>query len=98
MLDPKGFQEFFSCWVQDLSAYLKDKIVAIDGITGRGSHDKDNDPRIREQALALLTQTDKQRLKALQPRLLPMLLDPSANIRQAAVRLLHHINEGPAVL
>ena len=42
MLDPKAFQEFFSRWVQDLSVYLKDKIVAIDGKTVRGSHDKAN--------------------------------------------------------
>jgi HEAT repeat protein len=59
---------------------------------------QDNDPRIREQALVLLTQADKQCLKALQPHLQSMLLDPSTSMRQAAVRLLHHINGGPAVL
>jgi len=59
---------------------------------------QDNDPRIREQAFVLLTQADKQCLKALQPHLQSMLLDPNPSMRQTAVRLLHHINEGPAVL
>ncbi len=59
---------------------------------------QDNDPRIREQALGLLAQTDRQRLKALQPHLQSMLLDPSPTIRQSAVRLLHRIKEGPTVL
>jgi predicted transposase YbfD/YdcC len=39
MLAPKGFQEFFSLWVRDLSVHLKDRIVAIDGKTLRGSYD-----------------------------------------------------------
>lgn len=58
----------------------------------------DNDPRIREQAFALLAQTDRQRLKALLPHLQRLLHDPSPTLRQAAVRLLHHTNGGPAPL
>jgi predicted transposase YbfD/YdcC len=39
-LDPKEFKEFFACWVQGISESLKDKTVAIDGKTLRGSYDK----------------------------------------------------------
>jgi predicted transposase YbfD/YdcC len=42
VLDPKGFQNFFTRWVQDLSESLKGVTVAIDGKTLRGSHDKTN--------------------------------------------------------
>ncbi|MFZ1986165.1 MAG: HEAT repeat domain-containing protein [Desulfatitalea sp.] len=59
---------------------------------------EDDDPRIREQALLLLSQADKQRLKPMAARVQPLVLDPCANIRQAAVRLLHHINDGPSAL
>lgn len=41
-LDPKGFQSFFTGWVQELANSLKGKTVAIDGKTLRGSHDKTN--------------------------------------------------------
>jgi predicted transposase YbfD/YdcC len=41
-IDPKGFQNFFTRWVQDLSESLKGKTVAIDGKTLRGSHDRAN--------------------------------------------------------
>lgn len=41
-IDPKGFNEFFTRWVQDLSISLKNETVAIDGKTLRGSHDRIN--------------------------------------------------------
>ncbi len=41
-IDPKGFQTFFSRWVQDISESLNGKTVAIDGKTLRGSHDRIN--------------------------------------------------------
>jgi predicted transposase YbfD/YdcC len=41
-LDPKGFQDFFIRWVQDLAQSLSGKTVAIDGKTLRGSHDRIN--------------------------------------------------------
>jgi HEAT repeat protein len=59
---------------------------------------QDGDPRIREQALTLLAHADRQRLKAILPHLQPLLHDPDAALRQAAVRLLHRINGGPAPL
>ena len=39
MLDPKGFENFFSRWVNDFGQSLKGKTVCIDGKTLRGSHD-----------------------------------------------------------
>lgn len=41
-LDPKGFQEFFTRWINDLSVPLNGVTVAIDGKTNRGSHDRAN--------------------------------------------------------
>jgi predicted transposase YbfD/YdcC len=41
-IDPKGFHDFFTCWVQEFSESLKGKTVAIDGKTLRGSHDRTN--------------------------------------------------------
>jgi predicted transposase YbfD/YdcC len=41
-IDPKGFRDFFTRWVQELSESLKGKTVAIDGKTLRGSHDRIN--------------------------------------------------------
>ncbi len=59
---------------------------------------QDGDPRIREQAFALLLGADKQSLKPFRPPLQALLQEPTAAVRQAAVRLLHHINDGPAAL
>lgn len=42
MLEPEGFQNFFTRWVQDLQLSLKGKTVSIDGKTLRGSHDRKN--------------------------------------------------------
>ncbi len=42
MLDPKGFENFFSRWVQDFAESIKGKTVCIDGKTLRGSHDRAN--------------------------------------------------------
>ena len=41
-INPKGFHDFFSRWVGELSESLKGKTVAIDGKTLRGSHDRMN--------------------------------------------------------
>jgi predicted transposase YbfD/YdcC len=41
-IDPKGFQKFFSRWVQDIAESLNGKTVAIDGKTLRQSHDRIN--------------------------------------------------------
>lgn len=41
-IDPKGFHDFFTRWVAELSDSLKGKTVAIDGKTLRGSHDQTN--------------------------------------------------------
>lgn len=41
-IDPQGFHDFFSRWVQELSASLQGKTVAIDGKTLRGSLDQAN--------------------------------------------------------
>jgi predicted transposase YbfD/YdcC len=40
MLEPKGFEQFFSRWVHDLGESIKAKAICIDGKTLRGSHDK----------------------------------------------------------
>jgi predicted transposase YbfD/YdcC len=42
MLDPKGFESFFSRWVHDFAQSIKGKTVCIDGKTLRGSHDNAN--------------------------------------------------------
>jgi predicted transposase YbfD/YdcC len=39
-LEPKGFHDFFTRWVRELSASLQGKTIAIDGKTLRGSHDR----------------------------------------------------------
>jgi predicted transposase YbfD/YdcC len=41
-IDPKGFHDFFTRWVRELSQSLKGKTVAIDGKKLRGSHDRIN--------------------------------------------------------
>jgi predicted transposase YbfD/YdcC len=41
-IDPDGFKNFFTRWVQELSESLIGKTVAIDGKTLRGSHDRIN--------------------------------------------------------
>lgn len=41
-LAPKGFHDFFTRWVGELSGSLKSKTVAIDGKTLRGWHDRIN--------------------------------------------------------
>lgn len=42
MLDPKGFESFFSRWVNDLADSIESKAICIDGKTLRGSHDRSN--------------------------------------------------------
>jgi len=41
-LDPQGFHDFFTRWVQELSESLQGKTIAIDGKTLRGSRDQAN--------------------------------------------------------
>lgn len=41
-IDPKGFQTFFTRWVQDISKSLNGQTIAIDGKTLRRSHDRIN--------------------------------------------------------
>lgn len=55
---------------------------------------RDNDARLREQALIYLAAADECQQKELMPHIRPLLHDPSANIRQAAIRLMHHIRDG----
>lgn len=59
---------------------------------------KDSDVRIREQSLNYLMGIDNQRLKGLEGHIQPLLKDPSASIRQAVVRVLHHIYDGPGIV
>lgn len=59
---------------------------------------KDSDVRIRQQSLNYLVNIDNQRLKGfkgLEGHIQPLLKDPSPSIRQAAVRVMHHIFDGP---
>jgi HEAT repeat protein len=59
---------------------------------------RDSDARIREQALVYLTGLDYRHLKDLTESIQPLVQDPSPTIRRCAVRLLHHIHEGPAAV
>lgn len=59
---------------------------------------KDPDVRIREQALVYLAVMDGNQLQGIETHVRPLLKDPSPNIRQAAIRLLHHIYDGLAPL
>jgi HEAT repeat protein len=52
---------------------------------------KDNDARIRELALMRLQEIDRTKLKPLLPKICKMVKDPHARVRQAATRLVHHI-------
>jgi len=79
-----------------------DALVVLDAVSGT---DKplplfvrclqDPDPRIREVALACLAAEDKRRLAPLETKVRPLARDPVANIRRAAVQLLHRIGDGP---
>jgi HEAT repeat protein len=78
-----------------------DALVVLDAVSGTEKPLsiylqclKDTDARVREQALIYLAVVDECRLKGLAPHIRPLLHDPSVNIRQAAVRLLHHIHDG----
>jgi HEAT repeat protein len=82
-----------------------DALVVLDAVSGVAKPLplflqclEDPDPRIREVALAYLDGEDKRRLKALAPKVRPLARDPVPNIRQAAVRLLHHICDGPVAM
>lgn len=78
-----------------------DALVVLDAVSGAEKPLslylqclRDCDGRIREQALVYLGIADEHHLKGLTPHIRPLLRDPSPNIRQAAIRLLHHIGDG----
>ncbi|MCJ8500902.1 HEAT repeat domain-containing protein [Desulfatitalea alkaliphila] len=58
----------------------------------------DPDPRIREVALVYLAGEEKGRLARLTIEVRGLMADPVPSIRQAATRLLHHIQNGPVLM
>jgi HEAT repeat protein len=52
----------------------------------------DGDARIRELALTHLRRVDRLRLKKIMPKVRRMVNDPQARVRQAATRLVHHVD------
>lgn len=93
-------------YLSDKDADLRyDALVVLDAVSGseKPLHLylyclQDSDVRIREQALVAMTAMNGSRLKGIEVQIRPLLRDPSPSIRQAAVRLLHHIYDGPAAL
>jgi HEAT repeat protein len=82
-----------------------DALVVIDAIMGEDKSVplflqslRDSDARIREKALVYLTAVEEHLLKEATAHIRPLLQDPSPAIRQAAIRLMHHIHEGPAAV
>jgi HEAT repeat protein len=78
-----------------------DALIVLDAVSGEKKPLtlylqclKDADARIREQALLYMALADESRLKGLTSHIRPLLQDHSPGIRQAAVRLLHHICDG----
>ena len=81
-----------------------DALVVLDSVSGaqKPLHLylrclEDSDLRIREQALIYLARADKGllRRKNLDLCVLPLVQDDSPGVRQAAIRLLNHIGNGP---
>jgi HEAT repeat protein len=93
-------------YLSNMDADLRyDALVVLDAVSERNKplhlylHClKDTDVRIREQALVYLVALDSRYLKGTETCVRPLLKDPSPNIRQAAIRLLHRIYDGPAAL
>ncbi|MDA8138326.1 MAG: HEAT repeat domain-containing protein, partial [Desulfobacteraceae bacterium] len=93
-------------YLSNMDADLRyDALVVLDAVSNKEKPIhlylhclKDTDVRIREQALVYLSGLDSRRLKGVETCVRPLLKDLSPNIRQAAIRLLHHIYDGPAVL
>jgi HEAT repeat protein len=52
----------------------------------------DSDPRIRELALIKLRGVDRLRLKNIMPKVRRLVNAPQARVRQAATRLVHHVD------
>lgn len=52
----------------------------------------DKDARIRELALTYLRKVDRSRLKKIMPKARRLVNDPQARVRQAATRLVHHVD------
>ena len=52
----------------------------------------DGDARIRELALIHLRRVDRSRLKTVMPKVRRLVNDPQARVRQAATRLVHHVD------
>jgi HEAT repeat protein len=53
---------------------------------------EDNDARIRELALIHLLSVDRSRIKSIMPKVRRLVNDPQVRVRQAATRLVHHID------
>ena len=53
---------------------------------------EDSDARIRELALTHLRRIDRLRLKKIMPKVRRLVNDPQARVRQAATRLIHHVD------
>lgn len=53
---------------------------------------EDKDDRIRELALTHLRKVDRSRLKKIMPKARRLVNDPQARVRQAATRLVHHVD------
>jgi HEAT repeat protein len=82
-----------------------DALVVLDAVRGEEKAVslyiqclRDSDARIREQALVCLTCIEEPQLKDVTTSIRPLLHDPSPTIRQAAIRLMHQIQEGPAAI
>ncbi len=52
----------------------------------------DADARIRELALMRLSAVERSKLKGIMPKIRRLVSDPQARVRQAATRLVHHID------
>ncbi|MBT8339140.1 MAG: HEAT repeat domain-containing protein [Desulfatitalea sp.] len=82
-----------------------DALVVLDAVSD-GEHPlhlymaclRDEDQRVREQALQFISNADEIRLEKMVPHLHPLLTDHSAKIRQAATRLLNTIRNGPVAV
>ena len=75
-----------------------DALVVFNGITETGENVavyasclEDDDPRIRELALIGLTLVERHKLGDLSNQVHRLVSDRSAKVRQAATRLIHHM-------
>ncbi len=102
----KEVEQICSAYLSHPDADMRyDALVVLDAVSGGDKPLplylqclKDPDPRIREMALVYLAAEDKPRLIALEPEVRPLTQDAVPTIRQAAIRLLHHIWDGRPVV